>query len=219
MFNLFTAFFGGMYYGSKSTYEKGKLKKYDDNQKIFQDKLSRIRAIYSATSNHTQMIKEKILSGRYYEVICDRYEEDFRYVFGSNWKERLSIPPKPPVLNPAQYKSDAYSFYVPANHICWVYHLMLADEGKLDNWIISPVNGFSCGGENIIDMNIKFVKRIEMKLINRGVNDIRFVIKPDSCWAQNPWEPVPKPYSKREMCGGKFIIEALADKEYTDRIW
>ena len=219
MFNLFIALFGGMYYGSKSTYEKGKLKKYDDNQKNFQDKLSRIRAIYRATSNRTQMIKEKILSGRYYEEICSKYEEDFKYVFGQRWNDILSIPPKPPVLDPKLYKSDAYSFRVPANHICWVYHLMLADEGKLDDWVIYPTSGLLVGGLDDIEMCTKFVRRIEQHLIRRGINDIRFVFQPDSCWAQNPWEPVPKPYSKKKMCGGKFIIEALADKRYTNRLW
>ena len=133
MFEFFIALFGGLFYGNKYSNEKAKLKAYDDRQSAWMSTLESIQSRYVASAELERWAKDFILKGDHFEDICNWFAEDFRYVFGANWKDKLRIPPKAPVLDPKVYKNDAYSFSVPANHITWVYHLLLAKKGKIDH--------------------------------------------------------------------------------------
>lgn len=134
------------------------------------------------------------------------FAEDFRYVFGENWKDKLRIPPKPPVLSS---KNDAYSFFIPVNHITWVYHLLLAKNGKIDHCI--PSYGYSIGGINNKDMSIKFAECIEAQLLNAGVRGIRLALELDTICGTIQRLP-------NDVCGGHIKIESLCHFP-TYRLW
>lgn len=100
-------------------------------------------------------------------------------VFGANWRDKLRIPPKAPVLDPKVYKNDAYSFSLRVNQ----YHLLLAKKGKIDN-------------------NIKFAECIESQLFNAGVRGIRLVLELDMMHGT-------RRRASSEVCGGNIKIESL----------
>lgn len=178
MFDFFIALFGGLYYGGKQIHEKSKLNTYEKSAAIQEACRSRLQAKICTSFQTEQDTKSYILNGEHFEKICSDFEDDFRFVFGSGWRELLRIPPKEPVLNPQIYKKDAYSFYVPANHIYWVYRLILASKGKVDRGMLT--SGYSIGGIKERGMCIKFAQRIEQRLLNAGVCDVHFVLE------QNP---------------------------------
>lgn len=175
MFNFFTALFGGLYYGGKYTHEKSKLNKYEKSAEEHKKCYNDLQSSLCISFNNEQRIKEYILSGNYYEEICREYAEDFKFVFGSKWEHILKIPPLPPVLNPKVYKHDAYSFYVPCNHIYWVYRLILASRGKVDHGLLTQ--GYSVGGISEKEMCIKFANCIEKRLRRSGHPNLTLVLE------------------------------------------
>lgn len=175
MFNLFTALFGGLYYGGKYTHEKSKINKYEKRMEEYEKSYNDLQSALCISFNSEQQIKEYILSGNHYEEICRQYAEDFKFVFGSKWEYILRIPPLPPVLNPKVYKHDAYSFYVPCNHIYWVYRLMLASRGKVDHGLLTQ--GYSVGGMSEREMCIKFAHCIERRLRQLGHPNLTLVLE------------------------------------------
>lgn len=197
MFNFFTALFGGLFYGSKNIYEKSKINQYDISHQQIEQQKSRLKALIGTTFEHEKIVKDYILSGNHYEEICNRHKDDFKFVFGDNWKEKLMIPPQPPVLDPKIYKAEAYSFYVPINHIYWVYRLMLANEGKVDHEILSF--GYSNGGKDERTMCIRFAHCIEKRL-NKTHPEIKLLLQ------EHPHSP-------------GFIIDSLAASYPTYRLW
>lgn len=208
-FLFFVALFGALYYGFKWATDKGKAEYADKQREDRLNDIHRYQSRYGASLERQRAIENKVLSGAYYDEICSAYEEDFKFVYGLNWKNRLLIPP-------IGVSQPTNVIKLPTPDYEWVCHLILADEGKINNSAISPVVGFPCGGLDNIDTNIKFVQCIERRLMKKGITDIRFVVDPPRAF---DYKPLTKPYSKKDMCGGRFIIEALADKEYTDRIW
>lgn len=162
MFNFFTALFGGLYYGRK--YLKEKSKDNNANKRISDYNILRadIESRLSANYLEEKQTKEYILSGDNFEEICEKFSSDFEFVFGKLWREALQIPPRPPVLDPKVYKKDATSFYIPNNHIYWVYAILLASQGKIDHRMLS--NGYLIGGIEDSDIHIKFAQRIEKYL-------------------------------------------------------
>lgn len=168
------ALFGGIYYYCKYIFEKAQSAACDktlNTQKQLRDQL---KARLCVSFEEERRIKDYILSGKNFEKICDDFQSDFKFVFGANWKEVLRIPPRPPVLDPKTYRHDAYSFEVPANHIYWVYRLMLASRGKVDTWMIFDGYMVSPPDKN---MNFRFAQCIEKRLIKAGVNDVCFVLE------------------------------------------
>lgn len=208
-FYFFVALIGALYYGFKWATDKGKSEYAEKRLEERLNSIDRYESRYGATFERQRAIEDKVLSGEYYNEICSAYEEDFKFVYGYNWKNRLLIPP-------VGVSQSSKVIKLPTPDYEWVCHLMLADEGKMNSSVISPVVGFPCGGLDNIDTNIKFVQCVERRLIKKGITDIRFVVEPPRAF---DYKPLTKPYSKRDMCGGRFIIEALAKKEYTDRIW
>ncbi len=209
MFELFTALFGGLYYGGKYLCEKANESSYDNRMKKIEYARENIKFKYVASMELENWAKDFILSGEHFDDICDWFADDFRYVFGENWKNELRIPPRPPVLNPKIYKKDAYSFSMPINHITWVYYLLLAKEGKIDSMI--PTFGFPIGGINEKDMCIRFAERIERRLIDCGADDIRLALELDNITTDHRRTP-------DEVCGGDIKIESLCVYP-TYRLW
>ena len=175
IFSFFVALFGGTYYGGKYTCEQAKLNKYNKSNAAKERYRNRLKATMCATLQYEQTVKNNILNGRNYEKICTEFGDDFKFVFGSHWQSILKIPPLPPVLDPKIYKDAAYSFYVPANHIYWVYRLILASNGKVDNGLLTQ--GYSVGGIMEKEMSIKFAQCIERRLISSGRTNLRLVLE------------------------------------------
>lgn len=206
MFELFIALFGGIYYGGKYLNEKSKLKSFDRAQEERRTYREYIKNKYCVSYEYSQEIKSRILSGEYYEDICNEFENDFKFVLGCDWKEKLRIPPKP--LNYVVDKKYLYTSFIPCNHIYWVYHLLLAKDGKLDERI--PSWGFSIGGTKDKEMNVKFAQCIEGQLLNAGVTDIRLALEleTDCCGQRTP----------DRLEGGSIVIESLSHCP-THRLW
>lgn len=173
MVYFFIALFGGLYYCIRYAYDKSKLNAFARDEAERENYYNDLRVRVCTSFENERKIQDYILSGDAYEEICDTYSEDFKFVFGSNWKNVLRIPPKPSVLDPKLYKHDAYSFSVPCNHIYWVYRLILASKGKVVHELLTL--GYLAGGEEDRAMCIKFAQRIEKRLRERGVN-IRLVM-------------------------------------------
>lgn len=142
-----------------------------------------------------QRIKNYVLSGKHFEEICEKFQDDFRYVLGANWRDTLRIPPKPPILN---HKTSP--LLVPAEHTYWVYRLILASEGKVDNGMLTF--GYQIAGIREKDMCVKFARRIETRLINAGVKDVCLVLEQRDA---------------NDVCGA-IKIEALCNHR-TQRLW
>lgn len=208
MFEFFIALFGGLFYGNKYSREKSKQKAFEDKQSARMSTLESVRSRYVASTELERWAKDLILNGRNFEDICNWFAEDFRYVLGSDWKQKLRIPPNP-MLHSGLSKNDAYSFCIPANHIYWVYHLLLAKQGKIDHGV--PSYGYSIGGINEKDMNIKFAECIEGQLLNAGVSGIRLALELDDIVYGRRRSP-------SEVCGGHIKIETLSYFP-THRLW
>ena len=185
------------------------MKAYDQRQKLYSFMRLDIVSRYVASYDLEKWAKELVLSGNHFDDICNWFSEDFQYVFGDDWKEKLRIPPKVPVLDPKIYKSDAYSFLLPVNHITWVYHLLLARKGKIDKDI--PGFGYPIGGVGYKDMCVKFAERIEHNLINAGVQGVRLVLELDMLCGTVQRTP-------ENLCGGNIKIESLCNYP-THRLW
>lgn len=199
MFNFFTALFGGLYYASKHTHEQAKLNEYEQTAAAKEKCRDSLKATLCTSFQNEQNIKNYILSGHNYDRICEDFSSDFKFVFGSHWKSILKIPPLPPVLDPKIYKEDAYSFYVPANHIYWVYRLILASKGKADNGLLTQ--GYIVGGVPEKEISIRFAQCIERRLINSGRTNIRLVLE-----------------QKDAYDTGAIKIESLCNYQYK-RVW
>lgn len=209
MFELFTALFGGLYYGGRYLSDKSNQSSYDSRMKKWEYTRKNIEFKYVASPELEEWAKAFISNGKNFEDICNWFEDDFEYALGKNWRDELRIPPRPPVLNPKIYKSDAYSFFMPINHITWVYYLLLAREGKIDSRI--PAFGFPIGGINEKDMCIKFAECIERRLIDAGARDIHLVLELDNITPNHRRTP-------DEVCGGDIKIESLCFHP-TYRLW
>lgn len=200
MFEFFIALFGGLFYGNKYSNEKAKLKAFDERQKAYSLTRDDIEARYVANYELEKWAKDFISSGQHFEDICNWFAEDFRYVFGSDWKNKLRIPPVYP----------APRTYMEANsHGTWVYHLLLARKGKIDHGV--PGFGYPIGGINEKDMTIKFAECIEGQLLNAGVRDIRLALELDMiCGTRRR--------TASDLCGGNIKIESLCHYP-THRLW
>lgn len=193
MFNFFTVLFGGLLYGSKQTYEQGKLNAYEDSTSNNQITYSRLKATIGATPATEELLKNYVLSGEHYKKICNDFQEDFRFVFGGNWKSRLCIPP----INSV----SKYDFQLPMNHVYWVYRLLLASQGKVDSSMLTM--GYTIGGIHEKDMCVRFAQRIEQQLQEHTEQHIRFVV------GKNTTD---------DICGCNIKIDVLCNQPFY-RIW
>lgn len=94
MFELFIALFGGAFYVGKYLIEAVKLKVYEERQLARTITLESIKARYVASYEMEQWARYFISSGEHYDDICNWFAEDFQYVLGKDWKEKLHIPKK-----------------------------------------------------------------------------------------------------------------------------
>ncbi len=200
MFDFFKALFGGAYYIGKLSNEKSKLKEYDRRWEARQTLYENLSSHRGASFQFCQQTKEKLLSGNHYEEICEKFKDDFKFVLGPKWKELLQIPPKVICRESA--------LYVSANHIYWVYHLILASKGKVDKGMLNM--GYQIGGIKDAKEHIKFAQCIEGQLLNAGVTDIKLALELENiCGTQR---------NSSDPYGGSIKIIGLANYP-THRLW
>lgn len=203
MFAFFIALFGGLYIIFRLSAEGAGNREYDR-------KMSQRMAIKEKLMNDLKDMWypehwEYIYDGTHYEDICSEFEEDFLFIFGSEWKDILDLPPKPEYEIPVSGNYTNYS-KLPHNHIYWVYYLLLASKGITDHDLFFP--GFGVD-PHCQDVCIRFAQRIEHHLNKHGHN-IRLVFEYE--------EHQPPEYMlKRDPYGWGYIkIDVLCD--YPNRI-
>lgn len=207
MFEFFIALFGGLFYGIKYSNEKSKLKSYDEQRAIHEATYNYIQSSYVASYETEQWAKDFASSGEHYDEICSWFAEEFRYVLGKDWNEKLRIPTK--FLPMSCIYGKQYPWLMPSAHIMWVYHLLLAKQGKIDHGV--PGFGYPIGGINDKNTSIKFAECIERRLIQAGANDIRLVLELDTICGTRRRTP-------DEVYGGNIKIESLCFYP-THRLW
>lgn len=124
MFSLFGFLFGSAYLGVKVAQDsiaKEEGRAYERRLRAQISCIDKIRAtVYERNDADAY-----VLSGTNYDEICQRFQKDFEYVYGSNWKDLLRIPP---------YKIERYEIISENYPAYWVSQLILADQGKLGCW-------------------------------------------------------------------------------------
>ena len=155
---------------------------------------------YVADLEIRERTKEYIRCGKHFEDICNSLCNDLRYVFGADWKSKLQVP--------KGYAWKALALY-PDRHKYWIYHLLLAKQGKIDIFVSSSRYGI--GGIHSKDMCVKFAECIEGRLLNAGVKGIRLVLELDNFCSGQRRTP-------NDLCGGYIKIESLCYYP-THRLW
>ena len=200
MFELFIALFGGLSIAGKCACDNRKSREADYRIEMWKQRKNDIDSRYVADLETRERIKEYIRCGKHFEDICNALCDDLRYVFGADWKSKLQIP--------KGYAWKALALY-PDRHEYWIYHLLLAKQGKIDIFVSS--RGYSIGGIYSKDMCVKFAECIEGRLLNAGVKGIRLALELDNFCSGQRRTPT-------ELCGGYIKIESLCHYP-THRLW
>lgn len=200
MFELFIALFGGLYIAGRCAYDNSKNREADTRIATMNERRNAIENRYVADIETRERAKEYIRCGKHFEDICNALCDDLQYVLGADWKSKLQIP--------KGYAWRALALY-PDRHEYWIYHLLLAKQGKIDIFVTS--NGYGIGGINSKDMCVKFAECIEGRLLNAGAKGIRLALELDNlCYGRRR--------TSTELCGGYIKIESLCHYP-THRLW
>lgn len=137
------------------------------------DKLRSLQEYYKekleADWSIDRKVREYVLSGENYEEICKEFEEDFRYVYGEDWKSFLHIPPLSPVREPDRFPLGAehHSVELENHDAFWVYRLILASKGKVKPFFSYEGYGIPYTSPKDRDMRYfcrSFCQRMELRL-------------------------------------------------------
>lgn len=169
MFSLFTALFGGLYYGGKYAIEKAKTAEVVERNKKERISEDNFRALCAAPFHLEQEIKEYISCGQHYREICNLLREDLVYSIGADWEEQIEIP---------NGSYEACNFSSHSSTTYWIFHLLLAYKGKMSRWEMSmgymvnhiAIHDGDLGKNKIIrPRNIRFLQRIEKRLKENNI--------------------------------------------------
>ncbi len=166
MLDFFIALFGGAYFAGKYVHEKGKEKQYEIEQSKREAARLRLQSRFVATPERARLAEEYVFSGLNYDKICEEFQEDFRYIFGANWRKILQIPPIPITKSKYMVNDSVY-------HVTWVKSLVLASHGKIEDkfiWGYEIMNN-----EPTKELAYKFLQCMQKRLNSRGFHD-SFVI-------------------------------------------
>lgn len=189
-----------MYYAGRFAYDNQKSREADYRIEMWKQRKNDIDSRYVANLETRERTKEYIRCGKHFEDICNALCDDLRYVLGTDWKSKLQIP--------KGYAWKALALY-PDRHEYWIYHLLLAKQGKIDIFISS--SGYGIGGIHSKDMCVKFAECIEGRLLNAGAKGIRLALELDNlCYGRRR--------TPTELCGGYIKIESLCHYP-THRLW
>lgn len=200
VFELFIALFGGLYIACRCAYDNSKSREADTRISTMNERRNAIENRYVADIETRERTKEYIRCGKHFEDICNTLCDDLRYALGNDWKNKLQIPKGYTPKNLAMY---------PDKHEYWIYHLLLAKQGKIDVFI--STSGYGIGGIYSKDMCIKFAECIERELYAAGVHEIRLTLELDYLCVGLRRTP-------SDLCGGNIKIESLCHYP-THRLW
>lgn len=155
---------------------------------------------YVADLETRERAKEYIRCGKHFQDICTALCDDLRYALGDDWQGKIQIP--------KGYAWKTLALY-PDRHEYWIYHLLLAKQGKINVFIAS--SGYGIGGIYSKDMCVKFAECIERELQTAGAQEIRLALELDNlCYGRHR--------TSSELCGGYIKIESLC-RYPTHRLW
>lgn len=200
VFELFIALFGGLYIAGRCAYDNSKSREADTRTSTLNERRNSIENRYVADIETREQTKEYIRCGKYFEDICNTLCDDLHYALGNDWKSKLQIP--------KGYACRTLAMY-PDKHEYWIYHLLLARQGKIDIFISS--SGYGIGGIYSKDMCIKFAECIERELQTAGVQGIRLALELNYICAG-------RRRTQYDLCGGDIKIESLCHYP-THRLW
>lgn len=217
MVNFFIALFGGAYYAGKFLSESNAMAQTD---KLCEQRLQLNKEYlskYVLSEYEQEQLKKEIFSGAKYEYIITEFADDFRFVLGDDWKNELAIPPHISLGNVDVVKYDNYfcSPMAPTFHMDWVYHLMLAERGKIDfyafwdGYRIGGYMGYEYAVENT-DTCLKFAQCVERRLLSTGAN-IHLEFEVDKPGYKGIWP-------RDSLTGGCLKIKELCPHR-TERVW
>lgn len=158
-----------------------------------------IRNRYSA-GKELLIANEMLRDYKKYNEIYEWFADDFEYVFGADWKEKLCLSPSGSTCDPSA-------------HTYWVYHLILAKYGKLRN----PFHPLEIGSKKDVQMNVRFAECIERHLHKAGATEIRLVLELEPREVSKKGKPTVY-RSPIHLAGGEIVIESLARYE-TQPLW
>ena len=176
MFSIFTALFGGLYYGGKYLSEKSEIKRINQETESQLNKMESFKSKYGASYEMASELKDYIMCGKHFEDICNTLHLELEDVLGKDWKKNVEIP--------NGYRIN-YGCFLPDQHIYWVYHLLLSKKGKMDRY--DMFSGYSVSAIYTKERNIKFLQHIENNLRECNVpvvlvyeeNGVMSHVKPD----------------------------------------
>ncbi len=155
--DILFAIFGGAYYALKYAGEKAQ-------SEIFQAKLEEAGNQMKNNQKYksTPALEQR---ARYtpMEIICAQFNDDLVYAMGSNWQHKLKqseIERKNRVSYDFVYRKE------------WIYRLVLASYGKVDDWRIVPLGKMRTGEGAKEDL--RFAECVEKQLVKAGVTEIKF---------------------------------------------
>ncbi len=164
MFDLFTALFGGLYYGGKYISEKSKQKEFKNQQEVWGHQADRLELLYAADYELEKQTKEYIMNIGNLDEICELLSSDLEYVLGENWRTNF-------YLFPYDFCKPRITIGVP-NLSYWVYHLLLSKKGKMNSFRMTSGFDIYLSKE---PWAVKFLQCIEKNLIECGVKEISLV--------------------------------------------
>ena len=202
MFDVLYALFGGIFLLGRYTYDKIKTDCARADYNTLKNRRELLTFKYGAGTDLCNQIKEYIFCGEHFEDICNSLADDLKYVFGSDWKNKLDIP--------NGYRVN-YSALYPSMHEYWIYHLLLAKRGKFDMWITHF--GLELGYNlDEAKTNVKFAECIEGRLLNAGVEDVKLALECELLCAPDNYR------LPTHLCGGKIKIQSICIYP-THRLW
>jgi hypothetical protein len=211
MLEFLLALFGGTYYAGKYLTEKSKDQQsnllIEQKQRIQEEYLSK----YAASYDLSQQVKKDIISGKYYDDIIKKFAKDFQFVFGEDWMNQLNIPTATcPDKIRRQYERCFSIGAYPTSHMEWVYHLMLAKHGKMDEWAMRTGYGIGILARENTNMCVRFTQCIERIMRESGA-DIHLVLELENI----------TPNHKRTICeltGGHVKVDCFCNYD-TACLW
>lgn len=200
MFGFFTALFGGLYYSGKYISESIKEHNSDVSQLNYTLYVEKMRNEICASYGELYECEEYVLNGINRNKVLDEFKDDFYFVFGEEWLEKVSFSFHP------QHKQQ----WIPSTHLYWMSQMALAKRGKVSPMVF--MHGLSLGDNKDSERNLRFAQRVERYLHQSGVN-IHFGLSTDPFMPGNGIVHTPSNYH-----GGTLEIQEKA-RYQTYRLW
>lgn len=200
MFEIFIALFGSLCIACRYIFDNPKNHETDVKIESWNMCKNAVEKCFAADTQTREQAKEYIRCGKHFEDICNTLHDDLQYALGIYWKSQLRIPNR--------YGRTEFAM-LPDRHEYWIYHLLLAKQGKIDPFVL--YSGYGIGGINSKNMCIRFAECIERELSIAGVQGIQLALELD-------YVCVGRRRTQDDLCGGNIKIASLCNYP-TYRLW